>query len=65
MRDGVYSAGLILLMFGGANSSTAQRVSIDAGVRMTDKPYIQVTGEATVSAKPDQAFIEIGVITQG
>jgi uncharacterized protein len=30
-----------------------------------DKPYVQVTGEATVSVKPDQAIIEVGVVTQG
>jgi uncharacterized protein YggE len=32
---------------------------------VAEKPYVQATGEATVSAKPDQAVIEIGVVTQG
>jgi uncharacterized protein len=31
---------------------------------MADKPYVLATGEATVSAKPDQAIIEIGVVTE-
>jgi uncharacterized protein YggE len=43
----------------------AQRVSIDAALHTSDKPYIQATGEATVTAKPDQAVIEMGVVTQG
>lgn len=28
------------------------------------KPYLQATGEATISATPDQAVIEFGVVTQ-
>src|SRR5579872_2539306 len=43
----------------------AQRVSIDAALRTSDKSYIEATGEVTISVKPDQAFLEIGVITQG
>lgn len=43
----------------------AQKFSLDASLHTSDKPYIQATGEATVSAKPDQALIEIGVVTQG
>lgn len=43
----------------------AQRFSLDAALHTSDKPYIQATGESTVSAKPDQALIEIGVVTQG
>jgi uncharacterized protein YggE len=43
----------------------AQKVSIDAALRTSDKSYVQATGEATVSAKPDQAIIDIGVVTQG
>jgi uncharacterized protein len=43
----------------------AQRVSIDAAVRASDKSYVLATGEATVSAKPDQAIIDVGVVTQG
>lgn len=43
----------------------AQHASIDANVRMSDKPYLLATGEATVSANPDRAVIQIGVVTQG
>jgi uncharacterized protein YggE len=39
-------------------------VSIDAALRTSEKPYVQATGEATVSVKPDQALIEIGVVSQ-
>src|SRR5438874_745072 len=46
-------------------SLKAQRVSIDAAVHGNDKPYVLATGEATVSVKPDQVVIDIGVITQG
>lgn len=42
----------------------SQRVSIDAAIRTGDKPYVEATGEATVSVKPDRAIIDIGVITQ-
>jgi uncharacterized protein YggE len=41
-----------------------QRVSVDANVHSADKPYIQATGEATVSLRPDRALINIGVVTQ-
>jgi uncharacterized protein YggE len=34
-------------------------------VQASDKPHVQATGEATISAKPDQAIIDIGVVTQG
>ncbi|HEX8186460.1 MAG TPA: SIMPL domain-containing protein, partial [Blastocatellia bacterium] len=30
----------------------------------TPRPSIRVTGEATITAKPDQALIDIGVVTQ-
>lgn len=43
----------------------AQRVSVDAALHTSDKSYIQASGEATISAKPDQALIEIAVVTQG
>jgi uncharacterized protein YggE len=43
----------------------AQKVSIDAALRTSDKSYVQASGEATVSAKPDQATIDIGVVAQG
>jgi uncharacterized protein YggE len=41
-----------------------QRVSIDAALHTSDKPYIQAAGAATISAKPDQAVVEIGVVSQ-
>jgi len=56
---------MIALAWGGPLAGQLQRVSIDAALHTPDKPYIQATGEATVSAKPDQAVVEIGVITQG
>ncbi|HEY4360642.1 MAG TPA: SIMPL domain-containing protein [Bryobacteraceae bacterium] len=43
----------------------AQKVSIDAAMHTSDKSYILDTGEATVSVKPDQAVIDIGVVAQG
>ena len=43
----------------------AQRVSVDASVRPSDKQYIEAAGEATVTAKPDQAVIDVGVVTEG
>jgi len=49
----------------GGHSLKAQRLSIDAAVRTSDKSYVQATGEATVTAKPDQAIITVGVLTQG
>jgi uncharacterized protein len=42
----------------------AQRVSIDAALHTSEKPYVQASGEATISAKPDQAVIEIGIVSQ-
>ncbi|HLH18648.1 MAG TPA: SIMPL domain-containing protein [Bryobacteraceae bacterium] len=42
----------------------AQRLSIETTPR-PDKPYVQATGEATISTKPDRAVIDIGVISQG
>lgn len=42
-----------------------QRVSVDAALHTSERSYVQATGEATVSASPDQALIEIGVISQG
>ena len=55
--------GALLLPF--APPICPQRVSVDASVRTSDKAYIQATGEATISAKPDQATIDIGVVTPG
>ena len=57
--------GLCALTFSGNSLVLAQKVAIDAAVRMSDKPYVQVAGQATVSAKPDQVVVEIGVVTQG
>ena len=34
-------------------------------MRSFDKPYVQATGEATVSVKPDRAVIDIGVRSEG
>jgi len=42
-----------------------QRASLDATLRTTDKPYIQANGEATISVQPDQALVDIGVVSQG
>jgi uncharacterized protein YggE len=56
---------MIALAWGGSASALAQRVSVDAAIRASDKPYIQATGEATVAVKPDRALIEIGVVNQG
>jgi uncharacterized protein YggE len=60
----VVAVGLIALAWGGALPARAQRASIDA-LRATDKTFIQATGEGTISAKPDQAVVEIGVVSQG
>jgi len=54
---------MMLLSWG--RSLPAQRVSIDAALHTSDKSYIQASGEATISAKPDQAIIEIAAVTQG
>jgi uncharacterized protein YggE len=40
-----------------------QHVSIDAAVRGSDKPYVLAMGEATISVEPDQAIIDVGVVT--
>jgi uncharacterized protein YggE len=56
---------LIALAGIGALPAQAQRVSIDAALHTAERPYVQATGEATVSARPDQAVIEIGVVSQG
>lgn len=64
VNTGVLGAGLILLASIGCVPATAQRVSIDAALHTAEKPYVQASGEAAVSVKPDQAVIEIGVISQ-
>src|ERR1022692_3194156 len=63
MNDKCAAVAIVLMALG--QPLLAQRVSIDAAVRTSDKSYVQATGEATVSAKPDQAIIDIGVVTQG
>ena len=40
----------------------AQRATADTAAQA--KPYVEATGEATISATPDQAVIEFGVVTQ-
>jgi uncharacterized protein YggE len=57
--------GVIALTWGKPLPAQGQRVSTDAAAHTADKPYVQATGQATISAKPDQAVIEIGVISQG
>jgi uncharacterized protein YggE len=55
---------VVVLAWGGSLTAQAQKVSIDAALHTSDKAYIQTTGEATISVKPDQAVIEIGVTSQ-
>ncbi len=57
------AVAVILVAWGGLLQ--AERVSIDAALQQSDKSYVEATGEATVSAKPDQVVIDIGVVTQG
>jgi uncharacterized protein YggE len=63
MQSGYAAIGIVLMFC--SQPLQAQKVLIDAALRMSDKSYVQATGEATVSAKPGQAIIEIGVVTQG
>jgi uncharacterized protein YggE len=56
---------VLALSFGSTLRAQSQRVPIEATLRAADKTYIQATGEGTISAKPDQAVIEIGVVSQG
>jgi uncharacterized protein YggE len=42
-----------------------QHVSVDAALRTSDRSYVQAAGDMTISAKPDQALIDIGVVTLG
>jgi len=44
--------------------SQGERVSIDAALHTTDRPYVQATGQASITVKPDQCLISIGVVTQ-
>jgi uncharacterized protein YggE len=47
-----------------AGSLQAQKVSIDASLRTTDKSYISASGESKISVKPDQAIVDLSVVTQ-
>jgi uncharacterized protein YggE len=58
------AVAVVALAWGRPALAQGQRVSIDAALHTSDKPYIQAAGEATVSEKPDQAVIEIGVVSQ-
>jgi|HubBroStandDraft_6_1064221.scaffolds.fasta_scaffold161681_1 uncharacterized protein YggE len=64
MTSRVTALGITLITWGGFLQAQ-QHVSIDAAVRGSDKPYVLATGDATISAKPDQAIIDVGVVTQG
>ena len=63
VNNKAFTVGIVLLAYCQPLAGQG-RVSIDAALHNTDKPYIEATGEATVSVKPDQAVIEIGVVTQ-
>jgi uncharacterized protein len=63
MKGKLAALGVVLMSLGG--SLSAQRVSIDAALRTSDESYVEATGEATVSAKPDQVTIDVGVVTEG
>jgi uncharacterized protein YggE len=56
---------VIALACGGGLPAQTQRTPTDAVQRSADKTFIQATGEGTISAKPDQAVVEIGVVSQG
>lgn len=63
MTNRLVPVGIWLMAWGGLLQ--AQRVSIDAAVRASDKPYVLASGEATLSVRPDQVTIDVGVVTQG
>lgn len=48
----------------GAGSLMAQRAAADVSLYNTDKPFVEATGEATISVKPDEAVVDIGVVSQ-
>jgi uncharacterized protein YggE len=48
----------LLILFLGVSSPSAQ----ESGGRLP--PHIRTTGEATVTARPDRAMIDVGVVTQ-
>ncbi len=51
--------GAVLILI----SCTALALSQDAA-RISGAPYIRATGESSIDAKPDQAIVDIGVVTQ-
>ena len=55
----------VIALAGASLPAMCQRASVDATLHTTDKPYIQASGEAIISTKPDQAVVEIGVVSQG
>jgi uncharacterized protein YggE len=55
--------GVLLLTSSGPLQ--AERVAIDAALQASDKSFVEASGNAVISAKPDQVVIEIGVVTQG
>jgi uncharacterized protein YggE len=55
MRGSLVLAGLVLAGGTASGQGTAERMA---------HPMVRVTGEATVTARPDQATIHIGVVTQ-
>lgn len=57
------TAGIVLIVW--TAQAQPEHVSIEAAMRPGDQSYIVATGEKTISAKPDQAIIDVGVVTQG
>src|SRR5438132_1637744 len=65
VNNKVLGIGIIVLAWGRPLPAQGQRFSLDAALHTSEKPYVQATGEGTVSAKPDQALVEIGIVSQG
>lgn len=65
VKSRVLTTGILVLSWGIPFAAQAQRFSLDAALHTSEKPYVQASGEATISVKPDQALVEIGVISQG
>jgi uncharacterized protein len=64
MHSRLAALGMLVFGFGGLLEAEGERLSLDATLHTSDKPYVQATGNATILAKPDQVLIEIGVVTQ-
>jgi hypothetical protein len=64
VKSGLLASGAVVVAWCAAPPAQGQRVSIDAALHSGDKPYIEAMGKATVSAKPDRALIEIGVVAR-